>query len=110
MSIPEELARREERLRRLAEARAKIEARAEERFAREQAEHEAKLAARDAKTKATGKKPGGKQPAPPSRPWPIAWRHRQADALRPAQTNARAGIRHHQIGAGFPSILVTRTG
>jgi transposase len=65
MSIPEELARREERLRRLAEARAKIEARAKERFAREQAEHEAKLAARDAKTKATGKKPGGKPPAPP---------------------------------------------
>jgi transposase len=65
MSIPEELARREERLRRLAEARAKIEARAKERFAREQVEHEAKLAARDAKTKATGKKPGGKPPAPP---------------------------------------------
>jgi hypothetical protein len=66
MSIPDELARREERLGRLAEARAKIAARAKERFAREQAEHEAKLAAREAKTKATGKKPGGKPPAPPS--------------------------------------------
>ena len=42
MSIPEELARREERLAKLAEARAKIEARAKERYAREQAEHEAK--------------------------------------------------------------------
>ena len=65
MSIPDELARREARLRKLAEARAKIAARAAERFAREQAEHEAKLAARAAKAKATGKKPGGKPPAPP---------------------------------------------
>src|SRR5215211_3885311 len=38
MSIPAELARREGRLRRLAEARAEIEARARERFGREQAE------------------------------------------------------------------------
>src|SRR5713101_8390481 len=55
-SIPEELERREERLRRLAEARAKIEARAKVRHAREQAEHEAKLAARKAKEESSGKK------------------------------------------------------
>ena len=66
MSIPEELARREERLAKIAEARAKIEARARERFEREQAEHEARMAARAAKTKATGKKPGGKPPEPPA--------------------------------------------
>lgn len=66
MSIPDELARREERLGKLAEARAKIAARAKERFEREQAEHQGKLAARAAKTKATGKKPGGKPPAPPT--------------------------------------------
>src|ERR1019366_8767597 len=48
MSIPDELARREERLRKIAEARAKIEARAKERHTREQAEHEAKLVAREA--------------------------------------------------------------
>ena len=65
LSIPNELARREDRLRELAEARAKIEARAKERFEREQAEHQAKLAARDAKACATGKKPGGKPPQPP---------------------------------------------
>jgi transposase len=65
-SIPEELARREERLGKLAQARAKIEARAKERHAREQAEHEAKLAARRAKEKKTGKKPGGKPPSPPA--------------------------------------------
>jgi transposase len=65
LSIPDELARRKERLAKLAEARATIEARARERFEREQAEHEAKLAARDAKAEATGKKPRGKPPQPP---------------------------------------------
>jgi hypothetical protein len=49
----------------LAEARAKIEVRAKERFEQEQAAHQAKLAAREAKT-ATGKKPGGKPPEPPA--------------------------------------------
>src|SRR5712675_214015 len=66
MSVPEELARREKRLAKLAEARAKLEARAKERYEREKAEHEAKLGAREAKTKATGKKPGGKPPQPPA--------------------------------------------
>src|SRR5246500_5489004 len=65
MSVPEELARREDRLEKLAAARAKIEARAQERFARELAEHEAKLAARAAKTAVTGKKTGGRPPPPP---------------------------------------------
>jgi transposase len=66
MSIPEELARREARLAKLAAARAKIEARAKERFEREQAEHQAKLADRAAKAAATGKKPGGRPPQPPT--------------------------------------------
>jgi Transposase DDE domain len=65
MSIPDELARREKRLAKLAQARAKIEARAKERFEREAAEHKAKLAAREAKAKATGSKPTGKPPQPP---------------------------------------------
>ena len=65
MSIPEELERRETRLARLAEARAKLEARAKERYAGELAEHRAKLAAREAKATASGKKPGGRPPQPP---------------------------------------------
>jgi transposase len=65
ISVPEELARREDRLEKLAVARAKIEARAKERYAWEMADHEAKLAAREAKTAATGKRPGGKPPQPP---------------------------------------------
>src|SRR5215211_4566684 len=43
-----------------------IEARARERFEREQAEHQARLAARDAKAAATGRKPRGKPPQPPT--------------------------------------------
>src|SRR5271157_2355451 len=66
MSIPEELERRETRLAKLAEARAKIEARAKERHVREQAEYAAKMAAREAKAEATGKKPRGKPPQPPA--------------------------------------------
>jgi transposase len=65
-SIPDELALREKRLRKLAEARAEIAGRAKERHAREQAEYEAKLAARQEKEKRTGKKPGGKPPSPPA--------------------------------------------
>jgi hypothetical protein len=62
MSLPEELARREARLAAIAKARATIEARAKERHARERAEYEARLKARDAKTAVTGKKPGGSRP------------------------------------------------
>jgi transposase len=65
MSIPEELARREKRLAAIACAKATIEARAKERHARERAEYEAKLKSREAKTAATGKKPGGRPPAAP---------------------------------------------
>ena len=73
MSIPHELALREARLAKIAQARATIAARAKARYEAEQAEHEAKLAARAAKQAATGRKPGGKSPAPPTKgPHPTA--------------------------------------
>jgi transposase len=65
MQVPEELARREKRLAEIARAKMVIEARAKERHARELAEYEAKMAARQAKTAATGKKPGGRVPQAP---------------------------------------------
>src|ERR1700683_1014362 len=65
MQVPEELARREKRLAEIARAKVVIEARAKERHARERAEYEAKMAARDAKAAQTGKKPGGRVPQPP---------------------------------------------
>jgi len=66
LSIPEELVRRETRLQAIRDAKAEIEARAGERFAREQAEYDAKVKARKDKEKRTGKKPRGKPPTPPS--------------------------------------------
>jgi transposase len=66
MSIPEELERRELRLAAIAEAKAQIEARAEERLEQEQAEHQTKLAARAEQERLTGRKPGGRPPAPPT--------------------------------------------
>jgi transposase len=58
LSIPEELERREARLEAIAAAKAELEARAAERTACEQAEYEAKLAAREEKVRRSGKKPG----------------------------------------------------
>ncbi len=66
LNIPEELARREVRLDAIRDAKAEIEARAAERFEREQAEYKAKVKAREDKHKRTGKKPRGKPPAPPT--------------------------------------------
>ena len=65
VSIPEEITRREDRLAAIVAAKVKIEARAQERFAGEQAEYEAKMSARVAKEAKTGKKPRGKEPEPP---------------------------------------------
>ena len=66
MSVPEELARREERLAAIAQAKAAIEARAAERYAREQAAYEQKMAERKAQEERTGRKPGGTPPVAPS--------------------------------------------
>jgi hypothetical protein len=63
--VREEIGRREDRLARLAEAKAVLEARAEERAAAEQAEYEAKLAQREERERATGRRPGGRPPTPP---------------------------------------------
>ena len=66
MDIPGELKRREQRLAKIAAAKAEIEARARERFEREQAAYEDKLARRKEKEERTGKKPGGRPPKAPS--------------------------------------------
>lgn len=66
LSLPEEIERREVRLKAIGEAKAKIEARAQERFEREQAGYQATLAAREEKIQRTGKPPRGRPPAPPS--------------------------------------------
>jgi len=63
--IPDELALRQERLTNLARAKAVLEARAQERYAAEQADYEAKLREREEKARTTRRKPGGRPPQPP---------------------------------------------
>lgn len=65
MDVPQEIARRQERLAALDEAKRKLQERAQERDAQAQAEYAAKIAKRQAKRDA-GKKPGGKDPEPPT--------------------------------------------
>ena len=66
MNIPEELSRRQDRLNAIAEAKKKIEQRADERYSREVEEYERKVDARKARAEKTGKKPRGKDPKPPT--------------------------------------------
>jgi len=63
--VREEIARREDRLARLVEAKAVLEARAKERMATEQAEYEARLAQRAERERTTGRRSGGRPPSPP---------------------------------------------
>jgi len=65
MDLEFEIALREERLLNLEQAKAVLEARAEERQEAEKAEYEAKLREREEKAKRTGRKPGGRPPQPP---------------------------------------------
>ena len=65
INLPEEIQRREERLKAMAEAKEKIAARAAARFEREQAEYQSKMAQRAEKQKRTGKKIPGRPPKAP---------------------------------------------
>ena len=65
IDIPQELQRRQERLEKIAQVKAEIEARAQARAEREKAEYEAKLRERATKEKVRGRKLGGKQPKTP---------------------------------------------
>src|ERR1035437_1087446 len=65
VSLPAEIKRREDRLAAMAAAKAKIAARAAERYQREKAEYGEKMARRATKEQDSGKKPGGKPPKAP---------------------------------------------
>jgi transposase len=66
LNIADEIAFRQGRLVNLAEAQAVLDARAQERYAAEQAAYEAKLRERAEKAEQTGRKPGGHPPTPPT--------------------------------------------
>ena len=61
----DEITLRKERLAKLAEAKAVLEARAQERYEAEKAEYEAKLGERAEKARQSGRKPRGREPQPP---------------------------------------------
>lgn len=65
IDIPDELARREDRLAAIEKAKAEIERRAQARFEAEQAEYEEKLKQRKEKEDKSGKKARGRAPKPP---------------------------------------------
>ena len=62
---PAEVKRREDRLQKIAEVKAEMERRAQERYRQEQAAYEVKQAERAAKEQARGRKLGGKKPQEP---------------------------------------------
>jgi transposase len=63
--LADEVTIRQERLTNLAKAKAVLAARAQERYAAEQAEYQAKLREREEKARTKGRKPGGRPPQPP---------------------------------------------
>lgn len=65
IDIPDELARREDRLAAIKKAKTEIARRAQERFDAEQAEYEEKRRKRQEKEEKTGKKARGRAPTPP---------------------------------------------
>jgi transposase len=66
MVVAEEIARRQERLARLADAKVVLAARASERDAAEQAAYQAKLREREDKARRRGRPPRGRPPVPPA--------------------------------------------
>ena len=65
MVIEDEITFRKNRLTNLAEAKAILEARSQERYDAELAEHEAQMRAREEKARRMGRKPRGRTPKPP---------------------------------------------
>jgi transposase len=65
LHIPDEIALRQQRLARLAQAKAVLEARAQQRYEAEKAEYDAKLQAREKKASKSKRKRGGRKPKPP---------------------------------------------
>jgi transposase len=91
--VSDEIAIRQQRLARLAEAKAVLEARAKERTALEQAEYDAKMQERAEKARQTGRTPRGRAPKPPT-PGP-----RDKDQYNFTDPDSR--IMKHSSTAGF---------
>jgi transposase len=97
VSLPEEIRRREDRLAAMAGAKAKIAARAAERYAREKAEHEEKMNRRAAREKEAGRKFGGKLPKAPE-PGP-----KDSDQINLTDAKSRASCRLRAVASSKPT-------
>jgi transposase len=110
LDLEVEVAFRQARLANLAQAKAVLEARAQERYEAEQAEYEAKLRAREEKARETGRQPRGRKPQPPV-PGPRAKdQYNFTDPDSPIMKNStNAGFDQHynvQVGVDQESILI----
>lgn len=66
MKVEDEIARRQQQLERLAEAKKVLALRAQARYEAEQADYEAKMREREERAAEKGRKPGGRPPKPPT--------------------------------------------
>jgi transposase len=111
--IPDEIVLRQERLVNLAQAKAVLEARAQERYAAEKADYEAKLAERAKKAGKNKRKPGGRPPQPPQ-PGPLAkdqYNFTDPDS-RIMKNSTNAGFDQHynaQVAVEQTSLLIVAT-
>ncbi len=113
MNLPDEIARREDRLTAIAVAKSKIEAGAQERFAQEQAEYKAKLAKRETKAADSGKSPRGKEPIPPVEGARDKDQINLTDEASRIMKTAGGGfeLRYNgQIAVDMDSLLIVKTG
>lgn len=108
--IEDEIARRKQRLANLAEARAVLDARAQERYEAEKAEYEAQQREREEKTRKTGRKPRGRKPkAPKSGPRDQDQYNFTDPDSRIMKNSANAGFDQHynvQIAVEQDSLLI----
>ena len=110
LDVETEIIFRRERLANLAQAKAVLELRAEERYQAQKAEYEAKLREREEKAKRTGRKPRGRKPKPP-KPGPRD--KDQYNFTDPASSimknSTNAGFDQHynaQVGVDQESVLI----
>jgi len=108
MSIPGELARREERLARIAQARVTIEARAKDRRARAGRAGRPHGAARSQDGGHRQEARRSRAPAAGRGDGPPNEDARRQTPLRPTKADARTGVRDHQVGPRFPTVPAPR--
>jgi transposase len=110
LDIELEVTFRQARLVNLAQAKAVLEVRAQERYEADKAEYEAKLRAREEKARETGRQPRGRKPEPPV-PGPRAKdQYNFTDPDSPMMKNStNAGFDQHynvQVGVDQASLLI----